>query len=473
MEIHPFPKYANAESGVDRSAVPEAGAPPVAQFPAIERATLSNGLKILLAERHTVPQVNFSLQVDAGYAADQFGAAGTASMAMALLDEGTATRNALQISDELQTLGANLGSGSNLDMSSVRLSALKDNLDASLALYADVILNPTFPAEELERLRRRRLAQIQQEKAQPFGMALRVFPKLLYGEGHAYGNPFTGSGTAETVKNMTRDDMVKFHSDWFMPNNATLVVVGDTTIDEIKPKLEALFGSWKKGKAPKKNIGQVALLKKPTIYIMDRPGALQSVILAAHVAPPKANPEEIAIEAMNTTLGGGFVSRVNMNLREDKHWSYGAGSALVAARGQRPFIVFAPVQTDKTKESVAEILKEVQEIIGSRPITEDELSRARAQRVLTLSGQWETMNAVAGSLSQIVRFGFDDNYFNTYAGKVNALGLGDVNAAAKTVVHPGSLTWVVVGDREKIEAGIRELGLAEVKLMDADGNIME
>jgi zinc protease len=471
LEVHPFPEYATTPSAVDRSKVPAPGTPPTARFPKLERATLANGLKIFLAERHPIPQVNFNLLVDAGYAADQSILAGTASMALDMMDEGTKTRNALQISEELALLGANLNTTSDLDTSSVSLSALKENLDASLALFADVILSPSFPPEELERLRKQRLARIQQEKVQPVGMALRVFPKLLYGEGHAYSNPLTGTGTEETARRMTTNDLVKFHQTWFKPNHATLVVVGDTTLAEIQPKLEKLFQAWKPGDVPKKDIRTVALQEKPTVYLLDRPGALQSVILAAHVSPPKANPQEIAIETMNEILGGTFTSRINMNLREDKHWSYGARSLIWDARGQRPFIVIAPVQTDKTSEAMQEILKELQGILGVIPITNEEVTKAKAARSLTLPGQWETMQAVGESLGEIVRYGLPDDYFSTYAEKVKALGMDDMKAAASTVVHPDNLVWVVVGDREKTEPVVKKLNLGTVRLMDADGNI--
>jgi zinc protease len=471
LEVHPFPEYATAPSEVDRSKVPEPGTPPTARFPKLERATLSNGLKIILAERHSIPQVEFNLLVDAGYAADQSGLAGTASMAVDMMDEGTKTRNALQISDELALLGANLSTGSDLDTSSVSLSALKENLGGSLALFADVILNPSFPPQELERLRKQRLARIQQEKVQPFAMALRVFPKLLYGEGHAYSNPLTGTGTEDTTKRMTPTDLVKFHQAWFKPNHSTLVVVGDTTLAEIQPKLENLFKPWKPGDVPQKDIRTVALHEKPSVYLMDRPGAIQSIILAAHVAPPKANPEEIAIETMNEILGGTFTSRINMNIREDKHWSYGAGSMVWSARGQRPFIVYTAVQTDKTSETMQELLKELQGILGAIPITGEELTKAKASRMLTLPGQWETMDAVGESLGEIVRYGLPDDYFNTYADKVKALGMDDMKSAAGTVVHPDNLVWVVVGDREKTEPVVKKLNLGPVRLMDADGNV--
>ncbi len=427
----------------------------------------------MLAERHTIPVINFNLLVDSGYASDQFARPGTASLAMGMLDEGTKTRSSLQISEELALLGADLFANSTLDMSSVFLSALKTNLDPSLELFADVVLNPAFSEADFKRLQKQQLDRIEREKVQPVSMALRVFPSLLYGNNHAYGNPFTGSGTTASVSAMTREDMIKFHQTWFKPNNATLVIVGDTTLAEITSKLENLLKSWKAGDVPKKNIGNVALQPKPTVYLLDRPGSLQSIIFAGHVALPTANPDEIAITTMNNILGGVFTSRVNLNLREDKHWSYGAFTFLVDARGQRPFIAYAPVQTDKTKESMVELSKELKGILSSRPVTNEELTKDKGNQILQLPGSWETMGAIMGSINQIVSFGLPDNYFQTYSGKIQDLKLEQVSEAAKKVIHPDNLVWVVVGDRSKVEAGIRELGLGEIRLIDADGNVVK
>ena len=235
--------------------------------------------------------MRFDLLLDAGFAADQGGIPGTASLAMAMLDEGTARRTSLQISDQLAQLGANLGTGSKLDASSVSLEALKENLDASLDIYGDVILHPTFPRTDFERLKKQRLAQIQQEKADPVGLALRVFPGLLYGPGHAYANPWTGSGTEESTARIKREDLVRFHQTWFKPNHATLVVVGATTMAEIKPKLERLFASWKPGEVPAKNIATVGQQPRPVVYLIDRPGSLQSVIIAGTHRSSQGQPE--------------------------------------------------------------------------------------------------------------------------------------------------------------------------------------
>jgi zinc protease len=470
LEVKPFPDYVTAPGGVDRSKLPEPGAAPRAEFPPLERDTLSNGLKIVLAERRAIPQVRFDLLLDAGFASDQFAQPGTASLAMSMLDEGTDTRGALQISDRLADLGATLGSASRLDVSSVSLETLREGLDPALDLYADVILHPAFRQVDLERLRKQRLVQIQREKADPVGMALRVFPRLVYGSGHAYANPWTGSGTEASTARITRDDLVRFHRTWFKPNHATLVVVGATTMAEIRPKLERLFAGWRPGDVPTKNIADVAVRAKPEVYLLDRPGALQTILIAGNVAPPKANPDEPAIEVMSAVLGSDFGSRINMNLREDKHWSYGAFSFIRDARGPRPFIAYAPVQTDKTREAIVELQKELRGIVGERPVEPDELDRAKASLTLTLPGSWETMGAVASTIGEIVAFGLDDRYFDTYADKVRAQTLATVTAAAVRTVQPDHLVWVIVGDRARIEPALRDLGLGEIHPVDADGN---
>jgi zinc protease len=470
LEVHPYPALKAAPQGADRKTMPAVGPAPQASFPAIERATLSNGLKVLLAERHSIPVVHFSLMLDAGYAADQGGLAGLASLAMNMLDEGTAKRTSLQISDELAMLGASLGTGSNLDTSSVALTALKDKLDPSLDIYADVILHPSFPEADFERLQKLQIARIAQEKASPFGMALRVFPRLVYGAGHPYAIPFTGSGYADTVAKITRADLVKFHQTWFKPGSATLVVVGDTTMAEIKPKLEQLFQGWTGGKAPAKKIASVPLAPKPAVYIMDKPGAVQSMVVCGHPAPSSSDPDNVAITTMNTILGGDFISRINMNIREDKHWSYGAQSAIPGARGQRPFLVLAPVQSDKTKETMVEIRGELEGILGRRPITPDEFSNAKNSIVLGLPGQWETMGAVLGSLENLVEYGLPDDYYQKYPGLVQKLTIADLTKAAVKTVHPDSVIWIIVGDRAQIEPKIKELGFSQITVIDGDGN---
>ena len=469
LEVNPFPDYATTALTVDRSKLPVPVITPVVDFPKLQNATLPNGLKVVLAERHEVPLVNVTLQMDAGYAADQFATPGTAKLAMSLLDEGTASRTALQISDQLDRLGATLGTGSDLDTSVVSLSALKENLAPSLNLFADVVLHPAFRPADFARLQKQQLDTIQREQSEPKTMALRVVPRLLYGQGHAYSTPFTGSGDSQSVGQLTPASVRTFYETWFKPNHATLIVVGDTTLAAIVPQLEKRFAAWKPGDIPKKNLAAGPTLASQTVYLMDRPGSLQSVIIAADIAPPETASNEAALETLNNILGGSFTSRLNMNLREDKHWSYGVHSMLLTARGPRPFLVVAPVQTDKTKEAVAELNQELNGIMATRPPTAQELAKAQKDQTLTLSGRWETDRAVANSIAELIRFDRPADYFAKNSEAVLALRPEDLRTAASEIVHPHRLVWVIVGDRAKIETGLRELGLGEIKMLQPDG----
>ncbi len=468
MEVQPFPELMASSVGADRSSLPVVGSAPVPDFPDVQRAALSNGLEVVLAQRSDLPLVRMQLLVDAGFAADPATRPGLASMTATMMDEGTDSRSSLEIAEELALLGASIGSGANLDLSTVSLSALKDNLEPSLDLFVDVVRNPSFPESELERLRRQRLAGIQQEKAQPMGMAMRALPPLLYGAGHAYSQPLTGSGTVASVEAMTRQDLQGFHETWYTPDNATLVVAGDVTLAELVPQLEAAFGSWERGSVPVKNLAVVAHPSAAEVFILDKPGAPQSVILAAQLIPPTANPDEVAFQTMNTVLGGAFISRINLNLREDKHWSYGAFSFAWDAAGQRPFVVYAAVQTDKTAESLQEIQNEIEAIRGPHPVTEDELTKAVDNLTLSLPGSWETINAVNGSLAEIVRFGLPDDHFDTYADAIRGVTSEQASAIARQFLDPDRMVWVVVGDRAEIEEKIRELGFGNVRVLTED-----
>ena len=469
----PFPEFSTNESTVDRSQGPPAlGEPAAAKFPTLQRATLSNGLNVVLAKREGVPTIVMDMMFDAGYSADDPEKAGTASMAMSMIDEGTKAKDALQINEELQMLGASLSSGADLDASYISMNTLKPSFDQSLDLYADVVMNPAFPAKEFDRLKNQRMVQIQREKSTPIQMALRVFPKYLYGEGHAYSMPFTGSGHEATVQSMKREDVVQYYNNWIQPNNATLIVVGDLEMDELVSKLEGKFKGWKKGKTPKKNIAKVDAKggSKSTLYLMDRPESQQSVIFGGYLVEPYGKVSEIARKSMIDILGGDFTSRLNMNLREDKHWAYGAGTFLPNAKGQRPLIAYAPVQTDKTKESIQEILKEFNLFVGDKPVTKEEFEKVTKNTVLQLPGQWETNNAVSNSLNELVKYELPDNYFQTYDQQVRNLELDAVRKLAKKMVRPGDLQFFVVGDKEKVLPGLKELGFDKIILVDPDGN---
>lgn len=476
LTTRPYPKYQTTTTVVDRSTgIPQVGALPDLTFPAIEEGTLENGMRVVVANRPTVPVVNMALQFDAGYAADAARPLGTASFALAMLDEGTASRSALDISAEAERLGATLSTGSNLDMSTVNLSALKPNLDASLALAADVVRNPAFAQDEIDRLKSRWVQIIAQEKAQPVQLALRTLPPLLYGDGHSYSVPLTGSGTVAAIEGMTRDDLTAFHTDWIRPDNATIFMVGDITLDEAMASLAKAFGDWQAPSAPvpTKNIATAALPEAGRVIIMDKPGSPQSLILAGHLFPPTGADTYLSDEMATDILGGEFTSRVNMNLREDKGWAYGAFTFTTDARGQRMWLAYAPVQTDKTMESLAELNKEISEYIGDRPATQAELDRIVRNRISSLPGQFETANAVLGSLLSNDRFGRGNDYVPNLKGRYEALNVDAVKAQAKAAINPGKLTWVIVGDRAQIEDKVRSLGLGDVEVWDINGNKLD
>jgi zinc protease len=317
LRVLPFAKHTSSASTVDRSTgIPAVGAAPDVSFDRLQKATLSNGLKVILANRSAVPVVRMQLLVDAGYAADQNVKPGTANLAMAMLDEGTKTRDALQISTQMSEMGTSIGSGASLDSSVVSLNSLKAKLEDSLDLYADIILNPTFPEDQLARLKEQQLAVIAQEKNSPFGAGLRLLPELLYGKGHAYSAPFSGSGTEQSISSMTAEDLRQHHTTWFTSDNSTLIVTGDIAINELLPLAEKYLASMPSGKVPSKNITKIKPLEKSMVYLLDRPGSEQSAILTTKMLPKYGFDGELSLQLMNEVLGAGFNSRINMNLRE-------------------------------------------------------------------------------------------------------------------------------------------------------------
>jgi len=469
LQILPFGEFKNSASSLNRNEQPALGKEVVVQFPETKQFKLSNGLNVYLVERNSVPVVNMSLMVNAGYSADQKDLAGLASMVGKMMKEGTATRSSLQISDQADNMGASIYSYSDLDNSYLDLSALKTHFDNSLNLYADILLHPSFPQKDFERVQKEQILNIKQEEAQPFAMGLRVLPELLYGKDHAYSNPFTGSGTEASVSKMTRNDLLAFHKSWYAPNNATLVVVGDVKENELKNKLEAKLGSWKIASVPQKNIRDVAIAEKPVVYIMDKPEAQQSIILAAEISTTGSDKDYESIKMMNRILGGEFTSRVNMNLREDKHWSYGSGSVNVDAKGPGFFAVYAPVQTDKTKESIIELQKELIDYIASKPATAEEFSKVKVNSVMQLPGIWETNWSVMSSLKESINYGRGSEYLKTYPALLQNMTLDQVQKAAGKVVKPNNLIWVIVGDKAKIEKGIHELNIGTVHYLTPQG----
>ena len=472
-KLTPKGDYKVTRSNVDRAKdVPKVTAFPELTFPKLQHGKLANGVEVVLAERHAIPVVQVEALFDAGYAADQGKKLGTSSFTMGMLDEGTRDLDSIQIAERKQRLGAEIASNCDLDTCNAWMSALNSNLADSLALYADIVRNPAFREADVARVRGQWLAGIEQEKAQPMTTALRLLPPILFGKGNAYAMPFTGSGTEASIKSLTTADMQAFMRDYIRPDNMKILVAGDTTLDAIIPQLEKVFGDWKApaAKIPAKNLAKVDYPAKASVYLVNRPGAQQSVIIAGLVAPSTKAPNNLEIGTMNGAFGGTFSSRLNMNLREDKHWAYGAGAALPNAVGQRPYLMYAPVQTDKTAPSAEEVLKEARAVVGDKPLTDAEIAKIKDNDVRKMPGQYETAQAVLSAVAGIVKYDRPDDYVQTLKGRIEAQTDAAVNAAAKEVIHPDQLTWVIVGDLSRIEAPVRALNLGDIHVIDADGN---
>nr|WP_309547076.1 pitrilysin family protein [Sphingomonas sp. SUN039] len=459
----PKPAVAEAAPAKPTRAAPPLGQFPSLTFPAIERTRLANGIPVYFARRSDVPTVRVSVGFDAGSAADPKEQLGLQSLTMSLLDEGTASLNSTQIAETQERLGATLSSGGSLDRSQVGLYALTANLAPSLDLLADVVRNPAFDPKEVERLRNEQLARIAASLSQPAGIANTILPGKLYGDAYPYARPFGGAGTVATVKGLTRDDVVRFQRDWLVPDNAAIYIVGDTTMAQIKPLLEARFGNWPSNRMarPKKDFSATIPAAAATkIYLADRPQSPQSVILAGQVLDMTGkDPARTLLDQANDVLGGAFLSRLNMDLRETKGWSYGVGSSVRGFENRVPYIISAPVQSDRTGESVQALLDDVKAFLTTKGVTPDELTRTANGSIRELPGSFETSAAVMGGLMTIVQLGRPDTYYTTLADKYRSMTAADLDRAARSAIDANKFAIVVVGDAAKVKPQLEKLGL--------------
>ena len=468
LTILPADKYSANETGVDRSTgIPYPTEKVNFEFPNLQTATLSNGSKVVLAQRSGVPLIEMDFQFNFGYAQENNDELGYTNFMMGMLNEGTKKYSSLKFDEVLDSLGSNLSFGSGLDTSVASVSTLKANLSQTLELAKEALINPTFPQEEIERIQKQALASIIQEENRPAAIAYRNIGKLLYGQDHPYGKPLTGSGISETISSITRKDIVAMHKRAIDPANLTFAVAGDINLDELVDMLEDKFGDWSSNsKTELKELQTISLPATRTVYLIDKPNAQQSYIVAGQLLPPTATNEEFKISYMNYAIGGSFTARLNMNLREDKSWSYGVRTRLADAKGQRAMLVTAPVQTDKTAESVAEIVKEYAAYLGDAPITDAELAKGKASKTLRLPGQFETLGALKGAVSNIVTYNRELNYLNVLPNLYDEPTLDDVQTMAQTYIKPDQWTWLIVGDLSKIEQPVRNLNLGEVKVIN-------
>ncbi|ARS27784.1 M16 family metallopeptidase [Sphingomonas sp. KC8] len=450
---------AASQATVDRSKFPDVQPIGDLEFPAIERTTLSNGMQVTLARRTTVPTVRIAVAFDAGNAADPKAKLGTQALTLSLLDEGTKTRNSIQIAEEQERLGASIGSSASMDRTSVSLFALKANLAPSLDLLADVLKNPAFEPAEVERLRAQLVTSIAAENTQPRGIARRVIPELLYGKLHPYGVPLSGSGTEAGVKSVTRDDLFAFHQAWLRPDNGKIFVAGDVTLAEITPLLEARFGQWKAPASPKgaKLFRMDRMARPPRIVLIDRPQSPQSFIMAGQLLPFKGTDDPVTFTTANEVVGGSFLSRLNMDLREDKGWAYGAFTTASLVRDTMPFYLIAPVQTDRTGDSIAAAIGDVKAFLTTKGVDAEERERTINNQIRSLPGSFETSGDLLGGLMTIDTFGRPDDYYTRLADRYRAITAADMDKAARAAIRPDDLIWVVVGDAAKVRPQLEKL----------------
>jgi predicted Zn-dependent peptidase len=449
-----------ASEGGARSELPPIGQIADLQFPAVEHATLSNGIPVLFAHRSDVPVVRVAITFDAGNASDPKTALGTQSFMLGMLDEGTDKYDSVQIAEAKENLGASISATPSMDRSSVYLSALAPNLAPSLDLMADIVRHPAFAPAEVDRVRNQQLASIAEEAKQPVGIALRMLPPILYGKQHPYGVPFSGSGDPAAVAKLTPADLASFHDSWLRPDDATIFVVGDTSLGEIMPLLEKSFGDWRaQGPKPAKDFSVGAAPQAGRIMLIDRPNTPQSLIFGGELLPVQGTDELIALMEANDVLGGSFLSRLNSDLRETRHWSYGVASFITRPQHQVPYLIYAPVQTNETGPSIAAMRDDIGAFLTSKGVTPEELSRTIDGAIRELPGDFETSAAVMGGMESNVLYHRPDNYYETLASRYRALTAPELDAAAKAGIDPTKLTWVVIGDAAKVKPQLDALGI--------------
>ncbi|HMG00644.1 MAG TPA: pitrilysin family protein, partial [Gemmatimonadaceae bacterium] len=456
---------ATAQGTFDRSKPPELGPPPKVSLPPIVTRQLPNGLKLMIVEQHELPLADFVLLVGSGSTADPANKPGIANLLSATLREGTTTRKSLEIADQIAFLGIRLSPTGSWESSTLSLHTPTAQLDSALALFADVALRPSFPANEFERVRKTQLTELLQLRDQGAAIASIAFPAIIYGSAHPYGAP--AQGTEASVKALTTGDLQSYYQANFRPNNATLIVVGDVTPAQVEQKINTLFGGWQRADIPQINYSEPPKSGTTTIYLIDKPGAAQSSFRIGAVGVPRSTQDYFALTVMNTILGGSFTSRLNQNLRETRGYTYGAGSRFDMRRAAGPFLASAEIVTAKSDSALLEFMKELNGIRQLVPPAE--LSRAKRYLQLQLPGNFETTQQIGAALVPVALYGLPLDYYNNYVQSIEGVTQADVARVAQQYINPGSLAVVIVGDRKTIEAGLKATNVGPIAIRDISG----
>ena len=461
-------KTTSKSSSLDRRVIPTPGKDPALQVPAWTNATLSNGAKLVVSERHGLPLVSFQLNFIGGAAQyDPADKVGLASFVAQMLSEGTTHRTGEQLSSDLQLLGTNIGSLIDRESGRMAFLSTKDKLAPTLAILADMLENPTFPQEALDRLQARTIVGLTQNRDRTSGIASVVFPKVVYSTNHPYGR----SMLEPSVKAIRRDDLVAFHKSYYQPGRAVITVVGDVKPDEVKRTIEQALAGWKAGGSmPSFDYPTPPSAKSTTIYLVDKPAAAQSTFTIGSVGPPRSTADYYALRVMNEMLGALFQSRLNHNIREVKGYSYGVNSSFAFGRGPGPFRAGGDIVTAKTDSALIEFVKELRDIRGPRPPSDDEMAQAKASLIQSLPEVFETVNGVNGNIASIYTQGLPEDYYQQFARAVRAVTKEDVVRVAQKYIDPDHLVILIVGDRDKIEAPLIATKIAPIVRLDINGD---
>ncbi len=457
-----------AQQALDRTRVPAAGKTPVLRVPVWTRASLGNGVELVVSEKHDLPLVSFSITFLGG--ADQYEKAdrrGLAAVTAAMMSEGTATRDGEALSNALQLLGGTISTNIGSESGSMSFVSAAGKFPQTLDILADMLLHSTFPADALERIRQQRLVALAQSRAQPGSIASRVFPRVLYGQAHPFGQPVT----EESLKAITKDDVAAFHQAYFRPGHALISVVGDVQAATVRATVEKALAPWSAGgDKPSFSYPETPAPHPTTIYIVDKPGAAQSTFAIGIPGPSRNTPDFYALQVMNTILGGQFQSRLNANIREEKGYSYGVSSSFAYGKGHGPFRAGGDVVSDKTDAALVEFMKELKGIVGSRPVTDEELTTAKDALVQRLPAAFASVASVNGAITSLWVQGLPEDYYQQYSKSVGAVTKEDVLRVAKKYVDVDHLAIVIVGDRASIEEPLKATAIAPIAVLDDYGN---
>ena len=457
-----------AAAALDRSAVPTAGKTPELHVPTWTKLTLTNGAQLIVSERHGLPLVSMNVAFVGG--ANQFEPAGKTGLGTfmgSMLLEGTTTRTGDQLAEAMQSLGSNINASVGAESGSMSLFVMRDKFEPMLALFEDVLVNPSFPQAALDRLRARTVVNLQQAKDRTGSIASVVFPKMLYTTDQPYGR----SMTEQSVKAITRDDLVAFHQQYYQPGRAVITVVGDVKPDDLKRALDKALAPWKPGGSkPAFTYPAPPAPKATTIFLVDKPSAAQSTFAIGEVGPPRSTPDYYALRVLNAFFGELFQSRLNANIREQKGYSYGVSSRFAFGRGPGAFRAGGDIVTAKSDSALIEFMKELRGIRGDRPITDDEMQAAKNSLIQSLPGRFSSVNSVSSAVSEIYTQDLPENYYQSFVTQINGVTKDDVLRAAQKYLDPEHMAIVIVGDRAKIEGPIAATKIAPIVVLDVNGD---